>query len=1186
MKKHLVPLLILALFFCALPPARALGLGADQPEKKLTLMVYMCGSNLESRFGSASADIQEMLDSGFDSDQINLLVMTGGSEKWAMGFGTGRTMIHEISRRGRRAVWPGRGEAEETLNMGAQSTLSFFLLYGAEHYPAEKYALILWDHGGGPMAGVCWDELFQMDNLSIRNVAEALNDFQWLSHGKRISWIGFDACLMSSLEVASTLAPYADYMIASQETEPALGWNYAFLKGLEADENGGETGRRIVDSYFEQGSAGGDTLTLSCVDLRKIGIVSSRMDPFFRRQAQQVTGDLFPRLSSLRMQSRGFGKADITAASDYDLVDLSDLVARLDAEGGEELLQAVRDAVVYARASVPGACGLSVYHPYRNKQRYRDAWRNDYVRMEGSQGYAEYIFRFGAMLLSDEMISWGGLRTRYDGREAGAYHLSCPLTTGQASEFVSGRLLILTGSSFNDGVVDTYNPIASCPARLDENGVLQAEYDGRALYALVTEGTEEKRWIGPLGVYETGEPDVGAVSVVLVAKDDARGLENGMIFFRDDPDRPDRVLARMAVHDPVTGTFSNRMLFRPEDYVSQYFRFRQAARPRNDDGGTLPGFSEWLEDSGRGHWESVRMDESWELRYADLLSSGRLFAVFEIRDARQNVYCSYLTEIPNPNLTELSVRPLQETGTNAGTLAAWINHSVMGQGLKLKLTAQEPAGEFHVNEVVVNGARSAEPEWGTQYYLDENGHYAAYLSIPAEQLLLIDSLRTVDLEVVFDPYGGKIKYRYSFELTPADLRGVVPACDVLAEAENGEAYFRLLFCGALDNGDIRLVFSMKKLKHEDPDIGGNNKDGYLIAVNGYQTNDYAAFVERSDYEKIVIADIGNTVSDGFSLKVGGVHGFERDMALSENTLQRRGVRQVDTVTVCKRAYDTGRAEPLVLRLPEPVILPAGSPRNEARYWYGALENADPDAAEEVTLIDWPDYAIRLERVLAGDNGMAFLMALENRTDLQLKISLKDTRFNDQPLDSYEDVRIMPHSTLIHAFMFRTDVSSLIKKERADLRDVADFSFTVQGPPQAENPLVRVHFSRPVSVGAYGGTVLEAGQMTAEPPAPPARPEEMPLEPGVLYQAAEYRDEYTDFRWESCRKVLRVIVYENGTAVITEGGLSTDFTWGFQENGAMVLKATIFKPYTITRVRGRVILRTPGAEYTLEPVQQP
>ena len=63
-----------------------------------------------------------------------------------------------------------------------------------------------------------------------------------------------DACLMGHLEVFDMLAPHARYAVASQETEPALGWAYAsFLQSLTAnpDMDGAELSRAIVESYIQ-----------------------------------------------------------------------------------------------------------------------------------------------------------------------------------------------------------------------------------------------------------------------------------------------------------------------------------------------------------------------------------------------------------------------------------------------------------------------------------------------------------------------------------------------------------------------------------------------------------------------------------------------------------------------------------------------------------------------------------------------------------------------------------------------------------------------------------------------------------------------------------------------------------------------------------------------------------------------
>ncbi len=1170
MKKRLVLPVILALLFCAAQTARpASASGADR--KKLTLMVYMCGSNLESRFGSASADIQEMLDSGFDSDEINLLVMTGGSEKWAMGFGAGETTIHQLSRRGRRAVWPGRGEAGESLNMGDPATLEFFMEYCRKNFPAREYALILWDHGGGPMGGVCWDELHQMDHLSVQDVAKAV---RYALSGDKLSWIGFDACLMSSLEVACTLAPYAEYMIASQETEPAHGWNYVFLKGLENDENGGQTGRRIVDAYFEQEVDGGDTLTLSCVDLSRIGEVSRRMDPFFEQQALLVSEELFPRLSSLRMQSRGFGKADVFSESiAYDLVDLADLVTRLDAEKGGPLLQAVQSAVVCARASVDGACGLSVYHPFQNKQRYMETWRDAYTGMEGSPGYAGYIFRFGSMLTSDEMIDWGGLRTRLDGKDEGGYHLSCPLSPDQAAEFVSGRLLILTGSQFNNGVTDTFNPIGTCPAVMDENGVLHADYTGRSLYAVAGEG-EEQEQAGPLGFYETGEADTCALPVILAPKEGDKTYVQGMLYFRGDPSATEPEVVRFALYDEVTGMFSGRIPFRPEDYAICYFPEQHKELPRNHDRGTLPAFRRWTEYTGRIEWTGFPMEKPWSLRYFDLQTGDRLYAVFEVTDARQNTYCSYPAELPNSNLTEIPVRTgTLETETCDVSLSARLNHSPVTRELRLSVTVRnrcETQGRFTVDEITLNGRRRVS---GTVSLTLEPGEEKYQeIDVAASDFALMEEVHSVRMTVTCIPgedWSGKTESQISFDLEPVDVTGIAPTCRVLAEAENESLRCRLLSLYREQDGDIICVLCAESRLEEQAD--------YAIALNGIQVQ-YASVTVRPACEQILYGRVHSEMQAGMwdSLSFGNVINFNRSVVVSEDLLRLHGCREIETVTLARSAAKTSRAEPLILRLSEPWPVPDAFWRNEEFGWYGALDEAKPEAAGAVTLIDRPDYAIYLESVFAADNGAAFQLALENRTDLSLEIRLDDVRFNDRSVGSYWSAAcVLPHSTYLQSLAFATDM------DLPDLTDIQDFSFSVAGPPQGEAPWVRVRFAPALSLGS--GVLVKAGGFSAECAPLPEAPEPLPLETGVWYRTSAYRPEGSDAAFERVDggNELRLILYADGIAVFDDGVRREECVWGILPDGRILAKR-FFEAY-IERREEQILLTDGSREYLLEPV---
>lgn len=112
--------LLLPLFACA-----------EAAPKKLTLMVYMCGSNLESEYGAASKDILEMLASGYDMQQVDVLMMTGGSKGWSLGFPEDKLCIYTPFRKSVRME-----KAYESASMGDPGTLAAFLSYGYAEHPA------------------------------------------------------------------------------------------------------------------------------------------------------------------------------------------------------------------------------------------------------------------------------------------------------------------------------------------------------------------------------------------------------------------------------------------------------------------------------------------------------------------------------------------------------------------------------------------------------------------------------------------------------------------------------------------------------------------------------------------------------------------------------------------------------------------------------------------------------------------------------------------------------------------------------------------------------------------------------------------------------------------------------------------------------------------------------------------
>ncbi|XME01129.1 clostripain-related cysteine peptidase [Lachnospiraceae bacterium C1.1] len=193
-------------------------------EAEETLMVYMVGSNLESQMGAATQDMQEMALSGYDPEKMNIVVCAGGAKKWWNSSVKKKELSAYIMQD--EDIVPFY-EMEGT-NMSEPETLTEFINAAKDSYPAEKYSLILWNHGGGVVVGYGADENYGNEMLSVKQLSSAIEDSDVCKEGK-FEWIGFDACMMGMVEVADALKDDAAYMIASEEVEAQDGWNYKAL---------------------------------------------------------------------------------------------------------------------------------------------------------------------------------------------------------------------------------------------------------------------------------------------------------------------------------------------------------------------------------------------------------------------------------------------------------------------------------------------------------------------------------------------------------------------------------------------------------------------------------------------------------------------------------------------------------------------------------------------------------------------------------------------------------------------------------------------------------------------------------------------------------------------------------------------------------------------------------------------
>jgi hypothetical protein len=355
------------------------------------------------------------------------------------------TQDNDLGRVGSRQL-ADLGEA----NMADGGTLVDFVTWAVETYPADRHVLILSDHGMGwpggwtdpapggrgdpsiPLAARLGDELYLME------LDQALEEIRAETGVQQFELIGLDACLMGHLEVFAALAPHARYAVASQETEPALGWAYTgFLEALKANPgiDGAGRGRLIVQSYIQSDQrivddeARAELLSRGSPMGGLFGLFGAvTADQLAQQMAQNITltavdlsampelmGGVNDLCSALQEEDQSLVARARTYAQSFtsvfgrdvppSYIDLGNFVQLLGretrntgvAQAAERLLASIDSAVVAERhgPNKPGATGISVYFP--NSQLYRS-------RLTGPESYTAIARRFAAESLWDDFL--------------------------------------------------------------------------------------------------------------------------------------------------------------------------------------------------------------------------------------------------------------------------------------------------------------------------------------------------------------------------------------------------------------------------------------------------------------------------------------------------------------------------------------------------------------------------------------------------------------------------------------------------------------------------------------------------------------------------------------------------------------------------------------------------------------
>ncbi len=718
-------------------------------EKHYTIMVYMIGSNLESRNGAASSDINEMLASGIDLTDTNLILYTGGSQRWTAEIPCDKNCVVDVS------LEPGEwvvASTEKNADMGASQTLSEFINFTVENYPAEHYALILWDHGGGPLWGYGVDELFSGDGLLLAEMQQAMEETPFspdnpASIGKKLDFVGFDACLMGNIETMITWSKYAKYYVGSEELEPGDGWDYHFLQTFNETDDTVTITSAIVDAYgayyeAKQSDVYHPDCTLSVTDLSKLLNMTIALDAFGKTLADHVEAGNFATIEIARGDAKGFGfigSEEDRSLFAYDLVDIHSLAAELEEMVPGEaaaLMEAAEALVVKNYTNIDGAKGVSVYYPNSNKAQYFEM--HEMYSDLNVYGFSRFFDALSLVWQSAEPRSYTIPAMTL---QNGEYLVQLDPALYENVSKVTYTILSKRGNG-------EYMPfVTGCAADVDENGVVHLPQD--PMMVVLTTGDDFSVWSVSQAektdsriVYQTRNTRLSTSGVSFYLRNNTETCPITIVLAED---RASGKLTIQTVNGSSEGAmFSGKDTVDVTHYDSIYY-YSHAIVPTLSAGGDLLPVSNW-EETGVSMSVSQNLSDSFGFDLKPLSECGaETYYVLSIEDVYGTIYTANPQRIqPEVNYTLKTV----DTKNGSITFAVFEKEAYVASYEGADTVIHIPEKVDGVPVTVIMGSA-----FGKMILGEISGHF------PVKKIILPSTIKTI----------GENAFYYCYELEEINL---------------------------------------------------------------------------------------------------------------------------------------------------------------------------------------------------------------------------------------------------------------------------------------------------------------------------------------------------------------------------------------------------------------------------------
>ena len=278
-------------------------------------------------------------------------------------------------------------------NTGSPSTLTNFIDWAASNFQAQRYGLVIWDHGGG-LSGTSWDDTNGSANLSIAETSSAIRN----SVLGEFDFIGFDTCLKGMVEQVVDLRQLTDVVVASENLEPGDGWDYtAWLRALAA--NPGQSAQQLaiaaVETYedFYANQFDGDSTTLSAVDTSLLDELTAAIDVFADTASAASAADI-QRLRSERSQATilDSGSPNFRDLGDFMLEITGNGAIAADIRAAAAAVTSALDAAVISHTTLfPNTHGLTINLPGTRAAALDPSYSPSNYRFLGEASWRDFL---------------------------------------------------------------------------------------------------------------------------------------------------------------------------------------------------------------------------------------------------------------------------------------------------------------------------------------------------------------------------------------------------------------------------------------------------------------------------------------------------------------------------------------------------------------------------------------------------------------------------------------------------------------------------------------------------------------------------------------------------------------------------------------------------------------------------